>query len=448
MATLRQQWSGASGLTDEQLTEIWRKRNNPQSLAAFVDAIGAKTRSLVAKCSRFSGMDVEDLEAEAKVGLLSVLDRWDATCPIGAFFFKRIEWHLLAHMKECSSLVRLPESQYAKGERPRIHASLNCPISAEDDGISFLDALASPEDTSADDLLSQHEDIEIARRALGAIDNARRQEILRRLINGDERAAIAKDLGITPQAVSDHAFRGRVAFVQNYRRLQAQKQGESVEVIDQQELATRASQADVTNGDPALAQLTTTQLLDELARGLEITAQHLYRLGQIWLELERRGQDLSHLRRGLGYYLPLIGSGRVDARAVVNYAASPVVLRSVIAMPLEAQRRLLDAEAIEVVTTEGVTPVKPTCLSTAQISQVFAGDRIRTPDEQRELLRSRVATKRENARHALVEYNPKSRTLLLNRRLRVGITDVLDAIARATGQNAAELALKLGAVTP
>ena len=62
------------------------------------------------------------------------------------------------------------------------------------------------------------------------------------------------------------------------------------------EIATRVHEMD------------TPTLRGELARALTVTAETLEYLAAIWRELERRGQDLSELRKGMGQYLPLIAA--------------------------------------------------------------------------------------------------------------------------------------------
>src|SRR5882724_9369466 len=78
--------------------------------------------------------------------------------------------------------------------------------------------------------------------------------------------------------------------------------------------------------DPSMAQtlrdMDNDTLRRELSRALTVSAEHLIYLAQVWRELERRGEDLSDLRSGLGAYLPLIASGRLAAEAVVRLPAN------------------------------------------------------------------------------------------------------------------------------
>ena len=97
-----------------------------------------------------------------------------------------------------------------------------------------------------------------------------------------------------------------------------------------------------------LASMPTNKLRAELAHGLTLTAVTLSKLGMVWAELERRGEDLSDLRVGIARTLPLIAAGRLAAEAVVAFAGRPMILRALEGVPLDLQRRLADGETIPV----------------------------------------------------------------------------------------------------
>ncbi len=89
----------------------------------------------------------------------------------------------------------------------------------------------------------------------------------------------------------------------------------------------------------------TADLRRELARGIEVTAEHLRRLAAIWRELERRGEDLTSLRKGLAFYLPLIAADKVDAYLVSRFAGSGELLRIAATLPVGVQRELAREDA-------------------------------------------------------------------------------------------------------
>lgn len=142
-----------------------------------------------------------------------------------------------------------------------------------------------------------------------------------------------------------------------------------------------------------LGAMSTQQLRAELAQSLTISARHLAYLATIWGELEKRGEDLSDLRTGLAVYLPQIAAGRLDAEAVIRFAGQPTVLRSIAMLPTSEQRALATGKPVSVLTVnahgEYESAEMPVyTLTAAQARLVFAGERLRTPAEQRATLES------------------------------------------------------------
>ncbi|WP_375592118.1 hypothetical protein [Chitiniphilus eburneus] len=90
-----------------------------------------------------------------------------------------------------------------------------------------------------------------------------------------------------------------------------------------------------------LSSMSTQQLRTELAKILQVSAKQLIYMAAVWAELERRGEDLTDLRRGLGQYLPMIAAGALDAEAVVRHAGNTTLLKALATLPVPEQRRLL-----------------------------------------------------------------------------------------------------------
>ena len=102
-------------------------------------------------------------------------------------------------------------------------------------------------------------------------------------------------------------------------------------------------------GSSVLAAMTTEDLRSELAATLEITARHLLHIADVWCELQRRGEDLSHLRSGLWQYMSMIASGELQADLVVKYAGNATLLRHVATLPRYEQDLLLCNDTVGVV---------------------------------------------------------------------------------------------------
>lgn len=111
--------------------------------------------------------------------------------------------------------------------------------------------------------------------------------------------------------------------------------------------------------------LSTDELRAELARAITMTADALAYLAQCWVELERRGEDLSDLRISLAPYLRDVAQGRLAPEAVLTFAGQRMVLRWVAKQPIDAQRAIAAGAAIEVVAPDGTArQVAPRDLTT------------------------------------------------------------------------------------
>jgi hypothetical protein len=148
----------------------------------------------------------------------------------------------------------------------------------------------------------------------------------------------------------------------------------------------------VGNESRDLSEMSTDELRADLSRGLTLTVEVLVQLSRVWAELERRGEDLSELRRGIARNLPLIASGRLAAESVVAFAHRPALLRAIDGIPLELQRRLVAGETVTV-----IDPLDPMTLEelplarlpAASVRLIFADGDIRSPTEQRLAIRAR-----------------------------------------------------------
>lgn len=159
------------------------------------------------------------------------------------------------------------------------------------------------------------------------------------------------------------------------------------------------------DGSGPLTEVSTPDLRAALARGLELTAETLTRLAMIWGELERRGEDLSDLRRGMGRLLPLIASGRLAAEAVVAFAGRPAVLRALDGLPLTEQRHLAAGEPLDVVdptNPQEINRVPVALLPAPTVALVIFEGHVRSVQEQRIALRQRRRALPERPREKIL----------------------------------------------
>lgn len=185
-----------------------------------------------------------------------------------------------------------------------------------------------------------------------------------------------------------------------------------------------------------LSAASTQELRAELARGLTLTAEVLTRLGAIWLELERRGEDLSDLRTGLARALPLIASGVLSADAVVAFAGRPAILRAIEGLPLDRQRRLAEGEPIEVIdpTNPAQTISLPVrSVPAAAIRLAIADGEVRSPDAQRVAYRRRRKAKPvEEGYHYRPRYDAAAGTITVGRMV-IQLSELLAELSAAAG---------------
>jgi hypothetical protein len=141
-----------------------------------------------------------------------------------------------------------------------------------------------------------------------------------------------------------------------------------------------------------LSTLSTEKLRELLHQGIGEFANRLMNVAKVWIELERRGEDLSDLRVGLNKYLPAIAAGTVLAETVARFSCRPTILKAISQLTPSQQQQLIDIGTVRIVIKQGdnfthrMLPL--TALTVTQIRQVFGDRIIRNEVEQLAILES------------------------------------------------------------
>ncbi|ECC3255689.1 hypothetical protein YD04_002146 [Salmonella enterica subsp. enterica] len=191
-----------------------------------------------------------------------------------------------------------------------------------------------------------------------------------------------------------------------------------------------------------LSLVDTETLKRELTRGLEITARHLTYLAKIWRELERRGEDLSDIRRGLLAYLPQIAEERVAPEIVINYAGQKTLLTALSTLPIETQRTIAETGYVNTINDTGDEIAAPlNTLRAAEIDRIFdiRAGMIRSVDEQRDRVRPQQQTRRRPVTSIIGFDQQDGQELVVISGKRVRIDLLLHAIARKYPEQAESL---------
>jgi hypothetical protein len=186
-----------------------------------------------------------------------------------------------------------------------------------------------------------------------------------------------------------------------------------------------------------LVSMSTEDLRRELARQMELTADHLTRLAQIVKTLEDRGEDLSDLKIGMLHHLRRIASGQVLAEVVVRFAEYPLLLARIGVLPLADQQRIISEPLrLTVVSADGTMGhrlVDPLKLTREQVGQIFAKDHIR--DEQEQILilesqkqKSALTAKPKTANFGKIRVNYRDKTVMVGR-YTIDVPNLLSALA-------------------
>ena len=97
-----------------------------------------------------------------------------------------------------------------------------------------------------------------------------------------------------------------------------------------------------------LAYMSDDELVSDLKQAIAMTVLGIVRASRIWVELERRGHDLSEFRSSLQRYLPRVAAGLLAPEAVVEFMGDPRRLDTFSRLDGDTQRAVLSRKTITV----------------------------------------------------------------------------------------------------
>jgi hypothetical protein len=98
-----------------------------------------------------------------------------------------------------------------------------------------------------------------------------------------------------------------------------------------------------------LSSWTDDQIRAGLKQWRELTVQSLHAYSLLFMEAKRRGIDVTHEEKGIGWVFPAVGSGNLAPDVAVKMLGRQRQLRALVGLPFEEQRQLANGKPIPVV---------------------------------------------------------------------------------------------------
>jgi hypothetical protein len=156
---------------------------------------------------------------------------------------------------------------------------------------------------------------------------------------------------------------------------------------------------DLTKAEPIdLADAPTAALHEALRDAIGVTARAIAQVARLWVELERRGENMDGYRWTLRQFMRPVAEGRVLPEVVAQLGGEPRKLSLVAELPVADQRRLvIDAEPVEIAGADGGTRRTSVAQMTyTEAARVIRDGAVRTPREQMMTL-TKMQRRREKA---------------------------------------------------
>jgi len=140
------------------------------------------------------------------------------------------------------------------------------------------------------------------------------------------------------------------------------------------------------------------ELIVALKEAIGTTVHGIAKAARIWVEMERRGLDLSNYRKSLHAYLPLVAQGKLLPETVVEFMGDVRILQRFAVIPRDQQRQLLQKGTIPVYDVRRQTvrqvPLAQLDADQAELAIDEKAGALRSPEQQKERAAIRPVAKK------------------------------------------------------
>ena len=132
-----------------------------------------------------------------------------------------------------------------------------------------------------------------------------------------------------------------------------------------------------------LTNLTNAQLVNRFAKLINLNEKALREAAAVWMEMRERRMELSGYPSSFHKIMPLIASGKLLPKAVLELAGENTKLLALAEFDLPTQSALLNGKELSVVRGSEVDNVPLVRLTAAETRRVLKGGEIQSPAKQR-----------------------------------------------------------------
>lgn len=132
-----------------------------------------------------------------------------------------------------------------------------------------------------------------------------------------------------------------------------------------------------------IASMSTADLRRQLNDAIGLTETAIVRVATIWVELTRRGEDLSNVKFALAPFLAGVAQGRVRPRLVVTMGGQPRSLARLADLPVADQDALLNGRQLDIYKSDGPVKKRLPDMTLSEVALTIRDGAIRSLAEQR-----------------------------------------------------------------